>query len=492
MRKIAFILLTFTSFAVYGQKNTLLESTFWQTKPDVNAVKAEIEKGANPSQLNSNSFDPVVMAINAGAPDETVKYLLIQPGNAITKKTHDGRIYIHWAANRGNIALVEYLIKKGSPVSILDSHGATPVTFAAAAGQLDTKLYDIFAANGVNLKTDVNSSGANALLLAIAADKDLKLTDYFIAKGISLDSKDAQGNNAFAYAARGGNVEVLKALVKKGVTIDPNAMLMAAEGSRRGSSPIEVFKYLETLNLKPTVISKEGKNALHLIVRKAGQQEIINYFLAAGVDVNQADNDGNTVFMNATAANRDTVILATLLAKTKNINQVNKKGLSALTMALNSNSAAVVNYLLAKGADLNVIDVNGNKLNYYLLQSFNGNNTAGLTDFDEKVKVLQTKGVDLAAAQKDGSTLYHLAVVKGDMNLFKRLEKLGIDVNAKNAEGLSALHRAAMVAKDDVLMKYLIAAGAKKELKTNFDETAFDLASENESLKGKVAIDFLK
>jgi ankyrin repeat protein len=492
MRKIAFILLTFASFAVYGQKNTLLESTFWQTKPDVNAVKAEIEKGANPSQLNSNSFDPVVMAINAGAPDETVKYLLIQPGNAITKKTHDGRIYIHWAANRGNIALVEYLIKKGSPVSILDSHGATPVTFAAAAGQLDTKLYDIFAANGVNLKTDVNSSGANALLLAIAADKDLKLTDYFIAKGISLDSKDAQGNNAFAYAARGGNVEVLKALVKKGVTIDPNAMLMAAEGSRRGSSPIEVFKYLETLNLKPTVISKEGKNALHLIVRKAGQQEIINYFLAAGVDVNQADNDGNTVFMNATAANRDTVILATLLAKTKNINQVNKKGLSALTMALNSNSAAVVNYLLAKGADLNVIDVNGNKLNYYLLQSFNGNNTAGLTDFDEKVKVLQTKGVDLAAAQKDGSTLYHLAVVKGDMNLFKRLEKLGIDVNAKNAEGLSALHRAAMVAKDDVLMKYLIAAGAKKELKTNFDETAFDLASENESLKGKVAIDFLK
>jgi ankyrin repeat protein len=492
MRKIAFILLTFASFAVYGQKNTLLESTFWQTKPDVNAVKAEIEKGANPSQLNSNSFDPVVMAINAGAPEETVKYLLTLPGNAITKKTHDGRIYIHWAANRGNIALVEYLIKKGSPVSILDSHGATPVTFAAAAGQLDTKLYDIFAANGVNLKTDVNSSGANALLLAIAADKDLKLTDYFIAKGISLDSKDAQGNNAFAYAARGGNVEVLKALVKKGVTIDPNAMLMAAEGSRRGSSPIEVFKYLETLNLKPTVISKEGKNALHLIVRKAGQQEIINYFLAAGVDVNQADNDGNTVFMNAAAANRDTVILATLLAKTKNINQVNKKGLSALTMALNSNSAAVVNYLLAKGADLNVIDVNGNKLNYYLLQSFNGNNTAGLTDFDEKVKALQNKGVDLAAAQKDGSTLYHLAVVKGDMNLFKRLEKLGIDVNAKNAEGLSALHRAAMVAKDDVLMKYLIAVGAKKELKTNFDETAFDLASENESLKGKVAIDFLK
>lgn len=492
MRKIAFTLLTFISLSVYGQKNVLLESTFWQNKPDVNAVKAEIEKGANPSQLNSNSFDPVVLAINADAPDETIKYLLTQPGNPITKLTHDGRIYIHWAAYRGNTALVDFLIKKGSAVNVKDSHGSSPITFAAGAGQRDPKLYDLFVANGANLKTDVNSAGANSLLLAIAADKDLKLTDYFIAKGLSLDSKDTQGNNAFAYAARGGSVEVLKALVKKGITVDPNAMLMAAEGTRRGNTPIEVFQYLETLKLNPTQLTKDGRNALHAIVRKPEQKEIIKYFLAAGVDVNQADLDGNTVLMNAAASNRDTSILALLLPKVKNINQPNKKGLTVMSMAVNSNTAEVVKYLLTKGADTKVLDASGNTLSYYLIQSFNGNNPAGLNDFDEKVKLLQAKGVDLTAAQKDGSTLYHLAVVKGDMSLFKRLEKLGIDVNAKNGEGLTALHRAAMVSKDDVLMKYLLSLGAKKEAKTSFDETAFDLASENESLKGKVAIDFLK
>jgi len=492
MRKIAITLLTFISLSVYGQKNVLLESTFWQNKPDVNSVKAEIEKGANPSQLNSNSFDPVVMAINASAPDETVKYLLEQPGNSISKITHDGRIYLHWAASRGNIPLVEYLIKKGSNVTGKDSHGSSPMIFAASGGQLDTKLYDLLISNGANVKTDLSSNGANALLVSIGSDKEFKLTDYLVAKGLDLNSKDAQGNNAFAYAARGGNVEVLKALVKKGVAVDPNAMLSAAEGSRRGSSPIEVFKYLETLNLKPTVISKEGRNALHSIVRKAGQQEIINYFLAAGVDVNLADNDGNTVFMNAAAANRDTAVLALLLPTVKNINLANKKGLTALSMAVNSNTAAAVKYLIAKGANTKVTDANGNQLNYYLVQSFNGNNPTGLSDFDEKANLLQANGVNLAAAQKDGSTLYHLAVIKNDMNLFARLEKLGIDINAKNGEGLTALHRAAMVSKDDVLMKYLISKGAKKELKTNFDETAFDLANENESIKGKVAIDFLK
>ena len=95
--------------------------------------------------------------------------------------------------------------------------------------------------------------------------------------------------------------------------------------------------------------------------------------------------------------------------------------------------------------------------------------------------------------QKDGSTLYHLAVVKNDISLLSRIEKLGIDVNAKNNEGLTPLHRAAMIAKDDSLMKYLLSIGAQKDPKTEFKETAFDLAKENEYLtKTNVSVDFLK
>jgi hypothetical protein len=43
------------------------------------------------------------------------------------------------------------------------------------------------------------------------------------------------------------------------------------------------------------------------------------------------------------------------------------------------------------------------------------------------------------------------------------------------------------------MMKYLLSIGAKKEAVTNFKETAFDLASENESLtKKNVSVNFLK
>ncbi|MFC5412420.1 ankyrin repeat domain-containing protein [Larkinella bovis] len=503
MKKLFVTLLVGLGLSAQAQKNTLLESSFWQTKPDVSQVKAEIEKGNSPSQLNANSFDPVVMAINAQAPNETIKYLLAQPGNDVNKVTHDSRIYLHWAASRGNVELMEYLLAKGSKVNVEDSHGMTPLNFAAGGGQPNTQVYDVCLRNGANLKKDLNHDGANALLIAVANDKELKLTDYFISKGLDLKSTDASGNNAFSYAARGGNLTILKALLQRGVPATDHALIMASQGGRQGGNSIEVFQYLESLNLKPTVTNKAGENVLHALVRRPKQNEIIRYFLAKGVDVNQADDEGNTVFMNAAAANRDLAVLDMLQPKVKNINQVNHKGVSALAMAVRGNSSDVVAYLLAKGADVKVTDKTGDNLATYLVQSYSSNNGprpdgprpggSPADEFEAKLKLLQDKGLDIKAPQQNGNTLYHLAVVKNDLSLVKRLETLQLDVNSKNKEGLTALHRAAMISKDDAILKYLLSIGAQKDIPTNFKETAFDLASENEYLaKNKVSVHFLK
>ncbi|RYZ24664.1 MAG: ankyrin repeat domain-containing protein, partial [Sphingobacteriales bacterium] len=146
--------------------------------------------------------------------------------------------------------------------------------------------------------------------------------------------------------------------------------------------------------------------------------------------------------------------------------------------------------LLSKGADVKVADKTGDNLVAYLVQSYNPTRAE---EFDAKLKLLQDKGLDVKAAQKNGNTLYHLAVAKNDLSLVKKLEPLQIDVNSKNKEGITALHKAAMVSKDDAMLKYLLSIGAKKDIATNFKETAFDLASENESLaKSNVSVNFLK
>ncbi|WP_316805086.1 ankyrin repeat domain-containing protein [Pedobacter nototheniae] len=490
MKKILLAVLAMAALSSQAQKNTLLEQSFWKGNTDLAAVKAEIEKGNSPSQLNQMSFDAAFFAINNEAPQETIEFLLAQPGNSANKLLHDSRTYLFSAASKGNIPAMEYLLKNGAKIDIQDSHGYTPLTFAAVAGQPNTKVYDLLIQKGADVKKDLNHDGANALLIAISNDKDFKLTDYFTSKGLSLNSTDAAGNTAFNYVAKSGNIELMNKLIAKGVKYNDNAILMAAQGGRGTSNGLAVFQYLEGLKLKPSVIGSNGENALFYIARKPKQDEVINYFLSKGVDVNQADKDGNTAFINAAGFNRDLASLELLSKSVKNINQTNTKGVFALAMAVRNNTGDAVKFLLDKGADLNAVDKDGNNLAYYLFQAYS---PRGMEDFNAKLKILTDKGFNIGTVQPNGNSLYHLAVAKNDLALVKLVEGFKVDVNLKNKEGYTALHKAAMTAKDTELMKYLISVGAKKDIATDFKETPYDLASENEFLtKNKISIDFLK
>jgi ankyrin repeat protein len=502
MKNIFFISLTlFTTLLVNAQqKNTILEQSFWKTSPDVAAVQAEIAKGNSPSELNSRSFDPVVLAINNDAPVATIKFLLEQPGNEVTKTTHDNRIYLHWAAGKGNLEIIEYLIAKKSDVNLEDSHSAFPITAAASSGVTNTAVYEAFFKAGVEPMKKYQD-GTNLLLLAIPYDKDLALSAYFTTKGMSLKDVDSNGNTAFNYVAKTGNIPFLKTLLEKGVKYTDNALIFAAQGSRRETNTIETYKYLvEDLKIKPTTTSKSGETVFHFLVSKPKQTEIIDYFLMKGVNITKADKEGNTPLMVA-AASRETAALEQITAIVKNINIQNGNGESALTIAVKSGTSEAVSLLLDKGADVKVLDKAGNNLGFYLIQSYRpqmgmgrGPEGANAKDsFATKIKLLQDKGLNLAAAQNDGNTLYHLAVAKNDLVLLKKLADLNIDVNVKNKDGLTALHRVAMIAKDDSILKYLLSIGAKKEIMTDFKESVLDLAKENESLaKNKTDLAFLK
>ena len=492
-----------TFLATAQQKNSLLEQSFWKTTPDVNAVKTEIAKGNNPSESTKNAFDAVVYAINSDAPTETIIFLIEQAGNGVSKPTHDNRIYLHWAAGKGNLELVNYLIAKGSDINLEDSHGSFPITAALNSPKNTIAICEALFKAGVDPKKKYKD-GATILLLAVANDKDLSITKFLETKGLSVKDTDNLGNTAFNYVARTGNIELLKTLLQKGIKPTDNAIIIASEGSRRDANTLEVYKYLvEDLKLKPTVISSEGKTVLHNLVRKANQTEIINYFLSKGVDINKADNDGNTALMIA-ASGRDTEALELLLSKVKNIDIQNTKGESALSIAIQSGSPKAVEILLNKKANTAILDKDGNNLGYYLVQSYRpqmmmmgrspeSSNAPKDDPFEEKAKLLQANGINLAQPQKDGSTLYHFAVLKNDLTLLKKIADLNIDINAKNKDGLTTLHKAAMIAKNDTVIKYLLSIGAKKDIKTDFEESAYDLAKENETLtQNNVSVEILK
>jgi uncharacterized protein len=492
MKNISLVIALLAAGIVSAQKgNSLLDQGFWKKNPDVSTVKAEIEKGNDPSASNSSAFDPTTLAINNGASIDVVKFLIDQKGNDVKKATHDARTYLHWASGKGNLELVDYLINKGSDINIEDSHDATPLVYAAQGGQNNVALFEMFFKAGLDPKKKYKNN-ATILMLTIPNDKDLSLTNYLVSKGLSLKDVDSEGNTVFDYAARTGNITNLKTLVSKGVKFTPNALLFAAEASRRTSNPIEVFQYLvDDLKIKPTTLSKNKESVLHFIAKKENQSAIVNYFLSKGVDVNLADAEGNTSLMNASAG-RDAALVNLLLEKGTKVNEANAKGETAIFQAVKSGSVDIINALLNKNASLTILDKDNHDVAYHLVQNYRAPR-GGNDDFLDKLNLLKSKGVSLQSPQKDGNTLYHLAVGKNDLNLVKKLEGLSININAKNAEGLTALHKAALVAKDDSLLKYIVTLNADKSIKTDFDETAYDIAKENEVLvKNQVNIDFLK
>ena len=211
--------------------------------------------------------------------------------------------------------------------------------------------------------------------------------------------------------------------------------------------------------------------------------------MSKGVNINQPDEKGNTPFMNATYMNSLKVIKH-LFKRVKNINQTNEEGKSALTNAIQRNSIDVVRFLLENGASISIKDDKGNNLAYYLLKSYRPRN---FEQFKQKVAALSSKRFDFSKNQKDGNSLFHLALESNDLKLLKWVHAKGINVNTKNKNGITPLHKAVMTAKDDVIIKYLLRIGADKSIKTDFEESTYALASENELLKkNNINIEFLK
>lgn len=491
-----------TSLSLYAQSssanNTLLSPRFWAGKPPLTLVEEAVSQGHNPAAYNARMMDPVTLAINADAPLEVIAYLIAQEGNTLSKQTHHFRTYLHWAAARGNTALVEYLISQGADVAALDEHGNSPLFYAVGNGLRNRELTEVFRKAGYPLTTR-NKAGATLMMLSIASDHNLEYASYLSEYGLRLSDQDSVGATLVDYAAREAHIPHLRALMGRGLEATKNALRMAAQGTRRKANDLSVFQYLiEEVGLNPHVKTQDGATLLHLVASKPNAADIAPYLMACGVSPKATDANGNNALMVA-AGGRSIPLIEQLLPHT-DIAATNDRGESALTFAVKSGSAKVLRLLLSRGADHTIRDTRGYNLGYYWAQhyrssmpTFAASGQEVVDEFALKLATLQEIGLNLAQPQHDGTTLYHYAASRGNLALINAVAHLGIDPNQMNDEGLTALHKAALTSHDTTILKRLIELGADKRKLTDLGETAYELALENDYLKRAGAdISFLK
>ena len=388
-------LIGITTIVKAQESNVFLSRDYWKTNPSIEEVKREIQKGHSISELDRYDFDAVSWAILENVDNTTIKQMIMMDGNGAHKITHDGRSYVFWAAYKNNLDLMSFLIEKGTDMKLIDAHGYSLANFCAVTGQMNTELYELCIQHGSVFSEEKNKDGANALLLIIPFLTDSEMIRYFESKGLDVKSIDANGNNAFVYAARSGNKKMMKLFVDRGM--DPkinnsSALFFAARGMRRNPNGIDVYNYLDSLGLDLKAVNSEKNNLLHVLARRSEDSILLEYLVEKGVGVNDKNTKGETPIMKA----------------------------------IQSNNKVSLNVLNRNESDFDVQDNDGNTLWHHAIEHE-----------DKEICLLLLKyNVELNAMNQQGMSALHLACMKGEnVDHLSFLVESGADINQKTEFG---------------------------------------------------------
>ena len=143
--------------------------------------------------------------------------LELLPREVTDSANTDGMTALHFAAQRGNKAIVQSLLENGADIKAQEALlSKSALHFAAENGDLDTVKY--LAEHGADL-LDKDIYGATALHYA-AKNNRLDIIKYLVSKKMDYTAKDVRGWSAMHYAADGGSIDVIKYLLAKGLNIN--------------------------------------------------------------------------------------------------------------------------------------------------------------------------------------------------------------------------------------------------------------------------------
>jgi ankyrin repeat protein len=154
-----------------------------------------------------------------------------------------------------------------------------------------------------------------------------------------------------------------------------------------------------------------------------------------------------------------------------NVNCLGKSGSVPLGVAASRGNLSLVKYLLEKGANPNLKDVDGYTALFdavfiyeqALEPKLSMNPSLKKYDYgikDEIVKLLIKYGGDVHIVNNNDTTLLMYAIIYERKNLISFFIELGVDVNARNKSGNTALSYA-IHKKDKEAIKILMQAGAR-------------------------------
>lgn len=260
------------------------------------------------------------------------------------------------------------------------------------------------------------------------------------------------------------------------------SFLIACGNSISETMPPEMAKNM--LKLKGYDFNEEN----YFRAIRANDVQILRAFYDAQMNPNSRNERGETPL--TFAVQNSELKTVKFLAEHTNINEQDKLGQSPLHLALSQNKEEIFDYLLEKGADVNIGGAKGKLKNQTVLY------LAVTRGREDLVPKLLERGANPNIADSESGFALAEACIGATVNpeIIKMLLAKNADVNQKETNGATALIYLAsnnQISSDkrQTVVKMLLDAGADKKAKDKEGKTAFDWAK---SVGNKDVLEMLK
>jgi ankyrin repeat protein len=402
----------------------------------------------------------------------------------------DGTTALHWAVRANDLDAAQRLLRAGANPDAANRYGVTPLSLAAenaSAPLLQTLL-------------EAGAHPSGAILMTAARTGNAEVVRMLLARGADANARESSlGETALMWAAAENHPEAVRALIEHGA--DPNAR----------SQELVYAKDRFGLEGVTTILPHGNWTALMYAARQ-GSLAAARALAESGADLNLADPDGTTAIELA-ILNGHFDTAGMLAEKGADPNLADSTGMAALYAAVDMDTLGeiygrpgrkstdrltaleLLPILLAHGANPNATLKSatlsrahtpgepslGEGTTPLMRAAKNGDTPA--------IRVLMAHGADASLKQKNGTTALMLASGVGrGQGVFAKdyateaellgavtcLVESGVDVNAANDSGQTALHIAAQAS--DGIVRYLAEHGANLDAKDKQGRTALAIA----------------
>jgi uncharacterized protein len=463
--------------------------------------------GLTAAAVAASPANDVRLAEAAMKHDTAAVRALVEQKIDVNAPGRDGTPALHWLVRVDDLETARLLIRAGADAGRADRYGVTPLYLACANG--NAAMIQLLLEVGAD-PNQPDPTGETPLMTASRVG-NLDAVKLLIDRGALIDTRDPSfQQTALMVAVRENHPDVVRLLVEKRADVNaqtrtgatppwvlPNSVPGFGHGIGivRGGLPERGSRYLIPGALTPL-----------LYAARDGRLDSARMLLEAGADVEGVDANGITPLLMA-ISNNHMDVARMLVDRGANINVMDWYGRTPLWAAVETRNMDVNNaepfengvdrapvlelirVLLDRGADPNTRTRETPPIRRQMLPitgslswvDFTGQTpflTASLSGDVTVMRLLLEYGADPYIATFGGTTALMAAaginwVVdqtydEGPKALLEAVrlcaDELGMDVNAVNSMGLTAVHGAANRGSDDII-RFLVARGAKLDVK---------------------------